>query len=86
MHMRSESTELEEYIRTTLGSIAKGVHASGDFRIQGLIEFDLAVTNTKEGKGGFKIYVVGTEAKQKSEKLSHIKFKVKPYARSKQRL
>ena len=78
--MKVASNELEEYIRSTLASIKKGVDFDGSFRIHGLIEFDLAVTNVKEGKAGLRVYVVGTEGRSKSEKISHLKFKVKPYA------
>ena len=55
------------------------VDFDGSFKIHGLIEFDLAVTNIKEGKAGLRVYVVGTEGRSKSEKISHLKFKVKPY-------
>lgn len=75
-----EANELEDYIRSTLASIKKGVHAEGGFRIHGMIEFDLAVTNVKEAKGGLRVYVVGAGAKHKSEKISKIRFRVKPYA------
>ncbi len=78
--MKIESNELEEYIRATLASIKKGVHADGSFRIHGMIEFDLAVTNVKEAKGGLKVYVVGASGERKSEKISRIRFKVHPYA------
>ncbi len=78
--MKIASTELEEYIRSTLVSIQKGVHGDGSFRIHGFIEFDLAITNAKEGKGGLKVYVIGAEGRSKSEKISRIKFKVRPYA------
>jgi len=78
--MRIESSELEEYIRSTLASIKKGVHADQSFRIHGMIEFDLAVTHTKEGKSGLRIYVVSAKGKLKSEEISRIRFKVRPYA------
>ncbi len=78
--MKIASTELEDYIRSTLASIKKGVHSDDSFRLHGLIEFDLAVTNLREGKAGLKVYVVETEGKTKSERVSHIKFKVTPYA------
>ncbi|MBI4159544.1 hypothetical protein HY504_00045 [Candidatus Wolfebacteria bacterium] len=77
--MKIESSELEEYIRQTLSAIKKGVHAGDGFRIHGMIEFDLAVTNIKESKGGLKIYVIGAGTKHKSEKISRIRFKVHPY-------
>lgn len=78
--MKIESTELEDYIKSSLTSIKKGVHADGSFRIQGMIEFDLAVINTKEKRGGLKIYVVGVGGKFKSQQISRIRFRVKPYA------
>lgn len=81
--MKVHSDELEEYIRSTLASIQKGVHADGSFRIHGLIEFDLAVMNAKEGKAGLKIYVVDAGDTRKSEKVSRIAFKVRPYANEK---
>ena len=83
--MKVESNELEEYIRSTLAAIKSGVHADGTFRIHGLINFDLAVTNVKEAKGGFKIYVVGAGAKHKSENVSRIHFQVKPYSKQKKK-
>ena len=83
--MKIESNELEEYIRSTLAAIKKGVHADGTFRIHGLINFDLAVTNVKEAKGGLKVYVVGASAKHKSENVSRIHFQVKPYTKQKKK-
>ena len=77
--MKIASDELEEYIRATLASIKKGVHADKESRIQGLIEFDLAVTNVKEGKSGLKIYVVAAGGKLRSEQVSRIRFRVRPY-------
>ena len=82
--MRVESTELEDYIRSTLGAIKKGVHHDRSFRVHGVIDFDLAVTNMKGGKGEIKIYVVTASREQKSERVSHIKFKVRPYADEKE--
>ena len=81
--MKIESNELEEYIRSTLAAIKRGVHKDDSFRIQGSIEFDLAVTNVKEGKAGLKIYVVGAAGKSRSENVSRIKFRVRPYAAEK---
>ena len=83
--MKIESNELEEYIRSTLAAIKKGVHADGTFRIHGLINFDLAVTNVKEAKGGLKVYVVGAGGKFKSENVSRIRFQVKPYNKQKKK-
>ena len=83
--MKIESDELEEYIKSTLAAIKKGVHADGTFRIHGLINFDLAVTNVKEAKGGLKVYVVGAGGKFKSENVSRIRFQVKPYNKQKKK-
>ncbi len=83
--MKIESNELEEYIRSTLAAIKKGVHADGTFRIHGLINFDLAVTNVKEAKGGLKVYVVGAGGKFESENVSRIHFQVKPYTKQKKK-
>ena len=83
--MKIESDELEEYIKSTLAAIKKGVHADGTFRIHGLINFDLAVTNVKEAKGGLKVYVVGAGGKFKSENVSRIRFQVKPYSKQKKK-
>ena len=83
--MKIESDELEEYIKSTLAAIKKGVHADGTFRIHGLINFDLAVTNVKEAKGGLKVYVVGAGGKFKSENVSRIHFQVKPYTKQKKK-
>jgi len=84
--MKIESNQLEEYIQSTLSAIKKGVHADSAFRIHGLIDFDLAVTNVKEAKGDLKIYVVGTGAKHKSENVSRIRFQIRPYADVKKRI
>lgn len=73
-----KSEELEEYIRASLAAIRKGVATETGFAVHGLIEFDLAVTKIKEGKGGLRIYVVGAFGKQKSESISRLRFKVKP--------
>ena len=78
--MKIEANELEEYIRSTLASIKKGVHFDGSFKVHGLIDFDLAVTNTKGAKGGLKVYVVNAGGEGKSERVSRIRFKVRPYA------
>lgn len=83
--MKVESNELEEYITSTLAAIKSGVHADGSFKIHGLINFDLAVTNIKEAKGGFKVYVIGADAKHKSEHVSRIRFDVKPYNKKRQK-
>lgn len=75
--MDIESKELKEYIKSTITSIKDGVEGTG-FEIDKPIEFNLAVTNTTEGGGGLRIYVVKAEGKLKSEEISHIKFEVRP--------
>ncbi len=73
-----KSEELEEYIHASLTAIRKGVEAETGFSIHGLVEFDLAVTKVREGKGGLRIYVAEASGKQKSESVSRLRFKVKP--------
>ena len=75
--MKNESEQLEKYIKTTITSIKNAIQGTG-FEIVKPIEFDLAVVNTSEGGGGFKIYIAKAEGKLKSEEISHIKFEVKP--------
>ena len=72
-----ESSELQEYIKSSIEAIRKGVEGTG-FRITKPIEFNIAVTNTTEGSGGLKIYVARAEGKLKSEEISHIKFEAIP--------
>jgi hypothetical protein len=74
-----QSKQIEEYIKSTLDSIKQGVHADGISKIDGSIVFDIAVTNLKEGEGNIKVYVVGLEGKSRSEVITRIYFKVKPY-------
>lgn len=76
MKKKIESRELEEYLRASLGSIKRGVEGSG-FEIEGPIEFNIAVVNIKKGAGGFRIFVAGAKGGLKSEKLTHIKLKVR---------
>ena len=75
--MDIESKELEEYVCSTLSAIRKGLE-SANFNIANVVEFDLAVTNSREGGGGLKIYVANAEGKLKSEEVSHIKFQARP--------
>lgn len=76
--MNIEPKELEDYLKSSLSAIKRGVEGGGDFRISEPIEFDLAVINTQEGGGGLKIYVAKVEGGFKSEEISHIKIKVSP--------
>ena len=73
-----ESKELEDYVKSALSAIKRGAEADGNFRIIDPVEFNLAVINTIQGGGGFKIYITKAEGSLKSEEMSHIKFKVHP--------
>ena len=75
--MKKEAGDLEDYVREALEAIGKGVTA-GKGRIEGTIDFDVAVTSTREGSGGFKIYVVTVGSNLKREKVTHLHFKVRP--------
>jgi len=75
--MNIDSKELQEYIKSSILAVQTGVEGT-NFKIVKPIEFNLAVTNTSEGSGGFKIYVVKAEGKLSSEEISHIKFEVTP--------
>ena len=75
----NKTNELEEYVREAISSIQAGVGASGS-RVEGTIDFDVAVTSTHEGEGGFKIYIVTAGSKLKNEKVTHLTFKVRPSA------
>lgn len=79
MKKGTKSNELEEYVREAIGSIKAGAGADGS-RIEGTIDFDVAVTSTHEGEGGFKIYIVTAGSKLKNEKVTHLSFKVRPSA------
>ncbi len=75
----TKTNELEEYVREAISSIQAGVGASGS-RVEGTIDFDVAVTSTREGEGGFKIYVLTLGSRLKNEKVTHLTFKVRPSA------
>jgi hypothetical protein len=75
--MKREVNQLEEYVREALAAIRAGVSADGS-RVEGTIDFDVAVTNTREGEAGFKIYVVTANSKLKGERVTHLSFKVRP--------
>jgi len=75
--MEIESKELTDYIKSSINSIKGGVEGTG-FKITKPTEFNLAVTNTVEGGGGLKVYIVKAEGKLKSEEISHIKFEIEP--------
>lgn len=75
--MEVDSSELEKYIKSSVLAIKNGLHGT-DFKIVKPISFDLAVINTSEGGGGFKIFIAKAEGKLGSEEISHIKFEAQP--------
>lgn len=75
--MDIDTSELEEFISATISSVLSAVDATGS-RVQNHIKFDLAVTNTKEGETGLKIYVVNAGGKISSETSSRITFDINP--------
>lgn len=80
--MDIDTKELEKYLNSSLGAIKKGVETGDDFRIIDPVEFDLAVTNVKEGGGGLKIYVANANAQFKMEQISHIRIRVHPHRKA----
>lgn len=70
-----ESKELEDFVRSTIESIEKGLkegYGVGD------IEFELAVVKIKKGKGGIRVFVVDASGEYGKENISKIKFRVNP--------
>ena len=78
--MEIDSSELEKYIKSSVLAIKNGMQGT-DFEIIKPIIFDLAVVNTAEGGGGFKIFIAKAEGKLSSEEISHIKFEAQPKAK-----
>jgi len=78
--MQINSQELKDYINSVLTSVQNGV--TPGFHLSGPIEFNLAVTNTRSGEGGLKVYVAKAEGKLKTEEISHIKFEVRKDVRA----
>jgi hypothetical protein len=74
--MEYEKQDIENFIRSFLDGIKKGV--GDDHYISDDIEFNLAVVKTKVASGGFKIFVADAQGKYASEKISTVKFKVRP--------
>lgn len=69
-----ENVELEKFVRSTIESIKKGT--PDGFKLDGAIEFEIAVVTVKEAKGGFKLFVVNASGKYDKEAISKIKFKI----------
>lgn len=65
--------ELQEFIQTTLEQIKNG---TGEDKIRGTVEFEVAVTKITDKGGKVGVSVVGIEANSKSENVSKIRFRV----------
>jgi len=74
--MKIESEELEELIRSTIESIEKG--KTDRYKLKEAIDFELAVVNVKNAKGGIKLLVVKASGKYGKETVSKIKFSIVP--------
>jgi len=76
--LKYESQELEDFIKSTIESILKGVDEVQRVKtkVVDLIEFELAVVTTKTAEGGFRIFVADASGKVSKESISEIKFKV----------
>ncbi len=66
--------ELEEYVRSVCTNIQNGI--TDGLMLDGAIEFELAVVNTKEVGGGLKLFVLDARGDYSKEEISKIKFKI----------
>jgi len=71
-----ESKEIKAFIKSTLEDIKEGVSGVDGFELSNDIEFDLAVLESQEINGGFKIYVANAGGKMDKKEISHIRFSV----------
>jgi len=79
-----EPIELEEFIKSTIEQIEKGVDLEKRW-LKDAIEFDVSVSKTKKLGGGIKVYVASGEGTSEKEQIAKIKFSVRPnYPQSKQ--
>ena len=76
--MKIESKELKDFIDATLSAIKEGIAGHKEFKVDGPVNFSLAVVNTLEKSGGLKIYVTNAGAKFKKEQVSKLEFKIGP--------
>ena len=74
-HMKDEQNEIEEFVKSCIAGIEKGI--GKDHYIRGDIDFELAIVKTKDVGGGFKIFVADAKGKYSSEKISKVKFQVR---------
>ena len=75
--MEIDSAELEQYIKTSLGAIQKGVE-SGRFKLYKPVQFTLAVLNVRERSGRVRLVIAEGGEKRSTEELSHITFEATP--------
>ena len=72
--MKVNQKELTEYIKAVMKGIENGVPEN--YEIKSTVDFELAVINTKEAKGGVNILVVDGKGKHEKENISKIKFSI----------
>ena len=74
--MENDQSELEDFIKNFLNGVRNSI---GDkYCIDDAIEFNIAVIKTKSVKGGLKIFVADAKGKYENEKISTVKFKIRP--------
>ena len=66
---------MKEIVSTTIESIKEGLKGK-KWCVAGLIEFEIAVIKTKEGKGGLRFLIADASGKYAKESISRIKFSV----------
>jgi len=70
-----ETQEIKEIVSSTLVSIAEGIEDK-NCMIAGLVDFELAVLNVGNMKGGFKLILAEASGKYSETRISKIKFSV----------
>lgn len=70
-----DTSELTSFVRETIESIENGMKKT-NYMLKGDITFELAVANTKQVGGGFKLLIADIGGKYENEKLSKMKFAV----------
>ena len=66
---------MKEIVSTTIESVKEGLKGK-KCGVAGLIEFEIAVIKTKEGKGGLRFLIADASGKYAKESISRIKFSV----------
>ncbi len=72
--MTINQQELTNYVKAVIEGVQNGIPE--DYEIKSTIDFELAVINTKEAKGGINILVADGKGKYEKESISKIKFSV----------